>query len=390
MHSEANISLKDFPVNNTNKGGMPVSTNESLPIDEVHISDVKENMIVGREITNDRGVVLVPKEFVIRNPERFQSMLAQYNVFDVVIEIPKEEKVPEIVVVEPSVNSLKVKKFVEKFDKKREGLKNEFEKIIKGEGIQEKDLVNKIEETLEVFKEDMNIFQLTQKIKDLDDITYAHAHNVALISYSIGKWLDLKQQDLNDLSLAALLIDIGKIQIPQTLLNKKEQLTNDEWLELQKHVILSYDLIKNYTFISFEIKQAVLLHHEKIDGSGYPMGIKGDKIPLFARIIAIADIYSALTAKRPYRDKKTPFEAIKIMETQFMGKLDTNILYLFLNRIGDYFVGQKVKLSNGQIGEILFIPKRNIYRPIIKLENVDPLMDLTADANKAIEIEEFI
>lgn len=361
----------------------------STKTNEIHINDVKENMIVGREITNDRGIILVPKGFLIKNPERFRNMLSQYDISDVIIELPQEEKVTRVPVEEPPVDSLKVKKYIAAFDKKRESLKNEFEKIVKGEGIQEKDLVDKIEETLEVFKEDINIFQLMQKIKGLDDITYAHAHNVALISYSIGKWLDLKQKDLNDLSLAALLIDIGKIQIPEALLNKKGQLTNDEWVELQKHAVISYDLIKNYSFISNEIKQAVLLHHEKIDGSGYPMGMTGDKIPLFARIIAIADIYSALTANRAYRDKKTPFEAIKIMETQFMGKLDTNILYLFLNRIGDYFVGQKVKLSNGQIGEIVFIPKRNIYRPIIKLENTDTLLDLNAFANKDLDMEEF-
>ncbi|WP_244272649.1 HD-GYP domain-containing protein [Natronincola peptidivorans] len=358
---------------------------------EISIMDVEVGMIVAREILNNRGVVLIPRGFVINDPEHFVDMLSQHSVFTVLIQKPSESSIDEDIVTEEetSPTALKIVNFVKNFDSKRASLKKEFEKIINGDNLHEDDLVNKIQETLEVFKEDINIFQLMQKIKDLDDITYAHAHNVTLIAYSIGKWLDLKPQDLKDLSLAALLIDIGKIQIPTVLLNKKASLTNDEWLELQKHVVFSYDLIKHYDFIAERVKQAVLLHHEKIDGSGYPMGITGDKIPLFARIISIADIYSALTAKRAYRDKKTPFEAIKIMETQFIGKLDTNILYMFLNRIGDYFVGQMVRLNNGETGEIVFIPKRNIYRPILKLSGSDTLLDLNSPENSGVEMEEF-
>lgn len=358
---------------------------------EIHINNVEKDMVLYREVVDAGGIILVPKGFIIKNPQRFKNMLSQHNVYYISIEIPQENvAIKETVEDETSINYKKIKEFVENFEEKKESLKKEFEKIVKGEEIKEEDLSNKIEETLHVFKEDINAFQLMQKLKDLDDITYTHAHNVTLIAYSIGKWLDLNSQDLKDLSLAALLIDIGKIQIPESLLNKKEPLTNDEWLELQKYVIFSYELIKNYSFISSSIKQAVLLHHERMDGSGYPMGITGEKIPLFARILAIADIYSALTAKRAYRAKKTPFEAIKILETQFIGKLDPNILYLFLNRIGDYYVGQRVKLSNGQTGEILFIPKRNIYRPIIKLDHQEALLDLNSPDNQKIELEEFI
>lgn len=364
-----------------------MDTGVFLRPNEIHISNLEENMIIIQEVINEQGVVLVPKGFVIRNLKRFKDLLLVHDIYTVFARLPEEEPIPEE---EISTHSLKIREFVENFEEKRESLKLEFEKIIRGDNVQEKDLRKKIRNTLEVFEEDINIFQLIQKVKDLDDITYAHAHNVTLITYSIGKWLDLNQDDLKDLSLAALLIDIGKIKLPESLLHKKEKLTNDEWLQLQSHAILSYELIKDYDFLSKKIKDAVLLHHEKMDGSGYPMGFKGDKIPLFAKIISIADVYSALTSQRSYRSKKTPFEAIKILETQFIGKLDTNILYLFLNRIGDYFVGQKVRLNSGEIAKIMFMPKRNIYRPIVQLEDGSTLLDLGAKENEEIEIEEFV
>ncbi len=362
-----------------------MNTREQLKAQEIHISNLEKGMIIHREILNDAGVVLVPRGFVIRNLERFKDSLLTHDIHTVMAK-PPEEKPEE----EESHHALKVKEFIESFDEKRKDLKNEFEKIIRGDDVQEEDLYYKIEDTLEVFEEDLNVFQLIQKIKDLDDITYAHAHNVTLIAHSIGRWLELEAEDLKNLSLAALLIDIGKIQIPQSLLNKKGELTKEEWQQLQGHAILSYELIKDYDFIDPSIKKAVLLHHEKIDGSGYPMGISGDEIPLFAKIIAIADIYSALTSKRPYRSKRTPFEAIKILETQYIGKVDTNILYLFLNRIGDYFIGQRVRLNTGESGEIVFIPKRNTYRPIIKLDNETALLDLSSPQNENIEINEFV
>ena len=110
---------------------------------------------------------------------------------------------------------------------------------------------------------------------------------------------------------------------------------------LKSHVIHSFNFIKDNDLVSEKVKKGVLFHHERFDGSGYPRGIKGDDIPLYSKIIAVADIYNALTSIRAHRPKMTPFQAIKILEEEHRDKLDPKVLYVFLNKIGSAYVGIK-------------------------------------------------
>lgn len=384
------------------------------PYLEISVSDLEEGMILQEDVVNDFGSVLIPANTVVEDPYRAQSLLSQHRIRRVRIKrTPQEDNIqvvstghrPVDVPQEQSKPPLKLEKQASPHRAKQqrlvEGLRQElkntqeklakdFERIIKGENLEQEAIKQNIEKTLEVFKSDINVFQLIEKMRDLDDITYAHSQNVTIISYALGKWLELSAEQLQQLTLGAMLMDIGKMQIPPEILNKQEKLTHDELLECQKHAIYSHELIKSYDFINEGVKQIVLFHHERMDGSGYPMGLKGEKIPFLARIVAVADIYNALTSDRPYRKKLSPFEAIKILEIDYKDKLDTKILYVFLNRIGNCFLGQHVKLSNGQTGEIIFLPKQNIYRPLIKLDDNEQVIDLNAPENTFLDIVEFI
>lgn len=373
---------------------------------QVEIDELKNGMVLKSEVVNKYGNVLLPEGMVLQEVEKVKQLLDLHNIRSVRIKVEDiiqksfiEEQLEGFLKPEEYLNTeeleelqlnLEVESFKTDLKEVKEELQENFNKILKGEAIEKSEFEENIKKTLEVFKGSLNVFQLLEKMKNYDDLTYAHSQNVALISYAIGKWLDLSQQQLSDLTLSALLLDIGKMQVPVELLNKKEKLTNDEYLECQKHAIYGHQLIKNYSFVTEEVKQTVLLHHERIDGSGYPMGLKGDKIPLLARVLAIADVYSALTSERPYRQKQTPFKAIKTLELEYSNKLDSKILYIFLQRIGNCFVGQSVELSNGSIGKIIFIPKQNIYRPIVKIKNSDTIIDLSQPANHSLEIIDFM
>lgn len=364
---------------------------------QIFVKDVEKGMVLARDVLNQKGEILLAKGFEITSAPTIKRLLIQHGVTMVGI---LREEIEEAAAgegheagrSEASLDQLRDEELLEvikEISHNREIIKESFDKFVRGDKVGKQEIEKRISDTLEVFKKSANIFQIMQNVKHLDDITYSHCHNVSLISYTIGRWLELKDQDLKELALAGMLIDIGKVQIDQKLLNKKGQLTNDELWDLKNHSILSHEIIKDYDFISDRVKRAVLLHHERMDGTGYPLGLKGERIPLFAKIIAIADVYNALTSDRPYRDKKTPFEAIKILEREYMGKLDTSILYLFLRRIAGNYIGQGILLSNGERGEIVFIPQHNIYRPLIKLEDSQDLIDLGQSQYKDLDIVEF-
>ena len=144
-------------------------------------------------------------------------------------------------------------------------------------------------------------------MRDVDDLTYVHSMNVALIASVIGKWMGYNQEKIKVLTLAGLMHDIGKLLIPEKILNKPGNLTDNEYEIMKKHVNLGYEQVKN-KFMPMSVKEAILLHHEKCDGTGYPFGLKSDKIPETAKIIAIADVYDAMTSSRIYRAPICPFE----------------------------------------------------------------------------------
>ena len=161
-----------------------------------------------------------------------------------------------------------------------------------------------------------------------------HSKNVATIAYDIGIRLGLKRKELKDLKIAALLHDIGKISIPKDILNKNGPLTEAEYEIVKKHTLSSAEIVENFeelSHLSFYIKY----HHEKMDGSGYPSGLKGEAIPFFSRIIAVADVFEALIGVRPYREPADPVSAIHLMETEM--SLDTQVLAILKENLEEIY-----------------------------------------------------
>lgn len=314
---------------------------------------------------------------------------------------PSESAVPPVTHPDPAVIQAEeerrvrqrrikeTKAFQERYYEQREAIKSDFEKIVHGDPVTREEMEGRVVDILQSFDSIINVFQLIESIKkDARDL-FAHYYHVTLISHYIGTWLELNPTQMKDLTLSALLHDIGKEQISPELILKRHDLSHDEQLEYQKHVVLGYELVKKYDFITHDMMQAILLHHERSDGSGYPLGLKQDKIPILARIIAVADVYNSLTMANGVEKRRTPFEAVKVLESEYMDKLDTRILYIFLNRIGNCFLGQEVKLSDQRVGEIIFVPRVYIYRPIIKLKNNNQLVDLSRPENNKLHIHSF-
>lgn len=228
----------------------------------------------------------------------------------------------------------------------------------------------------------IHMFDMLHNLPAHDDSIYEHSTNVALISATIGKWLNLSETEINNLLLAGLLHDLGKIAIPPELLNKQGKLTDEEFATIKSHPKGSYELIKELP-LDINIKEACLLHHERCDGTGYPFGVSGTKISSYAKILAIADVYDAMTSPRSYRQALPPFKAIEIFEREGFQKYDPKFIMTFLEHIGSSYLHNDVLLSDGRKGEIVMQNKLALSRPLVKCG--DEFVDLRKFPELTIE-----
>jgi putative nucleotidyltransferase with HDIG domain len=158
-----------------------------------------------------------------------------------------------------------------------------------------------------------SIMQIVKIIDAKDSYTAGHSVRVAEYAEKIARKLRLSEYDVEVLTNLANLHDIGKVQIDLSILNKPGKFDDADWVEMKKHPEVGYKIVKEIVFLK-NYAEAILYHHEKIDGKGYPHGIKGDRIPLFAKILTVADAYDAMTSDRPYRQALTQKKAIKELE----------------------------------------------------------------------------
>lgn len=224
----------------------------------------------------------------------------------------------------------------------------------------------------EIMEGTTNTYQLMDilsNIRYFDDSTYAHSLNVAMLANILGRWLHLGDHDLKTLTVAGMLHDIGKVLIPPEIIKKPGRLTQQEFETIKQHPLKGYQLLKSKG-VDENICQAALLHHEKCDGSGYPLGLKGDKINNMAKLITIIDIYEAMTANRVYRQGICPFAVIQLFEEEGYSKYDPRYLLPFLQGISDTYLHNNVMLSDGREGEIILTNKNQVSRPGIMVDNV--------------------
>ncbi len=204
-------------------------------------------------------------------------------------------------------------------------------------------------------------------LKNTSSYTYEHSVNVSVICITLGKILGLSQDELFKLGMGGIMHDIGKMLIPEDILNKAGSLTDFEYQVMKNHSELGFDYLQELNTISPVSRIMVLSHHERIDGTGYPRGKKKDEIHEFARIAAIADVFDALTSDRVYRDRWPTYKAAEYIMNNTETLFDYNLVKKLMPKISFYPNGTEVILSNGKKGLIL---SQNIgfpTRPILRL-----------------------
>ncbi len=232
-------------------------------------------------------------------------------------------------------------------------------------------------------------------IKSVTTYTYAHPINVAILSYVLGRKLGLDTKQKEDLFIGALFEDIGMSFINENLFMKQGKLDVNEFKKIKLHPQKGYDFINDFYFANTYVKMIVLQHQEKIDGSGYPNGSKGDKIYQLAKIVSIADVYDAMTSDRIYARATSSSEAIEYIMGAAGRHFDFDYAKEFVNAIVPYPVGSLVKMNNGQIALVEKTNHALPLRPVIRL--IDPgrrileksEVDLTVEKNLVVESLEY-
>lgn len=215
----------------------------------------------------------------------------------------------------------------------------------------------------EILKNDEIAFNLGD-LKSVDDYTFEHSVNVCVLALISGMSLGLKKVALVELGIGAILHDIGKILIPQDVLNKPGLLDDEEFNMVKRHARLGYDVLNRIKGVSQASAAVALYHHERHDGNGYPNGIKHEDIPLYSRIVAIADVFDALTSDRVYSKKISPYKAMEYVVSMVDAHFDSETVKRFTKQIGFFYKGLYLELNTGETAVVV---NAQHARPVVRV-----------------------
>ncbi len=349
----------------------------------IRTDQAETGMVVASDIYTNGDQLIITKGTVLN--DRVITRLRFYNIYGFLIfkDDDRNTDIKEESYIEMLRSTPEFKKFNRTYTDTVSDVENTFRTALNGGDEFNVDYL--LAQTDRILKEGRNgahIFEMLHGIRNYDDITFVHSLNVSLICGIFAGWLKLSPEDTKVLTLSGLLHDIGKMLVPKEVITKDGKLTEEEFDIIKTHAFKGYQALKDQQ-IDIRIKYVALMHHERTDGSGYPNGFVADQIEDFAKIVAIADVYDAMTSNRRYRNAICPFDVIENFERDGFLKYDPGYLMTFMERIVESYLHNIVRLSDGREGEVVMINKLALSRPIIRIGN--DFVDLSKDHKLIIE-----
>ncbi len=336
---------------------------------------LEEGMIVAKDVdthsVNHMGIPLVRKGVSLTT-----QMLRKLKIHGVSGIYVEQEGTEDIIAPDPIDNSLKNRTLKE--------IKTVFEEFNSSSGRTGAKAVAAIADISQSLIESVlsqpDMLVSLVELKSHDDYTYVHSLCVALLSVATGIAMGYPSSKLQELSTSALMHDIGKIRIPVAIINKPGRLSPAEFEIVKQHPVMGRAILEEKEHIvPYAVLAGVRSHHEKYDGTGYPMGREKNTIHPYARIIAIADVYDALTSDRPYRSAGSPCEAVEYIMAGVGSHFDYEMVNAFLKKIVAFPIGSKIRLSDGRFAVVVRNNPANVMRPMIKIFDENDALSGEAD-----------
>ncbi|MCR5404454.1 MAG: HD domain-containing protein [Butyrivibrio sp.] len=339
----------------------------------VSVNKLKPGQVVAENIYTTDDRLIVPRGTVLKESdiERIKAF-SLYNIFvDEAKRNEQKTKSPaeKLSYSERIKNTEEFVRFRQHIEENAEKLEESFRLIANGSIPLDVDKLT--EPVYHLFVEaggTAGIFDMLHNLRDNSDAVYMHSLNVSLISNTLATWMRLPSEMIYIATAAGLLHDIGKVFIPNEILNKTSPLTESENRILRGHVVKGYELVRDKD-IDDHIKKTILMHHELRDGSGYPLHLRAGQIDEISAIVTVANVYDFLTTSKSYRGPICPFAVIGWFEEDGLQKYDTNVIMTFLSNIVNTFIANRVVLSDGKRGDIIFVNPDHLSKPVVKCGN---------------------
>lgn len=318
------------------------------------IDRVKEKEVLGKSIFTNDGGVLLRAGITLTNA--YIARLKELGVLFLYIE---DERLEDVKLEDEHLSKMK-HEAIKKMAKIMKNLNNFKNDNMKGSFTIVEDMVNYILEVGDVTKS-------LYDIQTYDNYTYVHSVDTGIMAIFLGLSLNIHEKELKELAIGAILHDIGKMQIPLQILQKRNKLTDKEHEEFKKHTLYGKQILsKNLNFSDIVLK-TIEQHHERIDGKGYPYGLLGNQISKYAKITSICDVYNSTSNKRFGKDKFSPIEAYELILAGSGSSFDEKMVKKFRSTFAVYPLGICVKLSNGIEGYVIRQNPEFPDRPVIRV-----------------------
>ncbi len=320
----------------------------------IYVEHLKTDMIVARTIYSSDGQLLLRSGMNITEP--IIKRLIDLKVSSIYIKSHKEEETEWAEAISEEFRQATILL-----------VKDSFTRIEHDRRLYSTLIKEVVSNIISDLLENNNVVTGLSNIRYYDNYTFAHSVNVCILALLIGITLDFDEDKLLELGVGSLLHDIGKTIVSKDILNKPDDLDNDEFEEIKYHTEYGFEILKSYRNISLESAYIALQHHERWDGHGYPQRLSKEEIHLYSRITAVADVYDALLADRPYRPSYTIHQAITIIKRMSDVYLDEKCVDALVSNIAIYPLGSVVQLNTGDIGTVVDVNINQPDRPIIRL-----------------------
>ncbi len=328
----------------------------------VHISDVQIGDLLLGNVFNQYGLHVLSNEKVLDAEDIYKLQRHNIEYVEIQRRVHAFESVPKDVKTQAIIKNVQPH-----FDEAVSGVMNLFGQALEEGKIDGDSVQQSFIPLVDSLKQEKDVVSLLLTLNGKDDYTFHHSVQVGMISYFLAKWLDYSEMDSLFIGKSGYLHDIGKSRVDNTLLQKPAMLTTEEFEVIKNHTVYGSEIIEK-SKLGSEIAAVALQHHERLNGKGYPHGMTAKEIHPLAKIVAVADVYSAMISSRVYKEKRDLLVVLKELYRLSFSELDPVIVHTFISHMMPNFIGKKVALKDGQIGYIVMINPSDYFRPLIQIE----------------------